>query len=478
MSSTDSTKMSTKRIVIKPLSPNEVNLDHVNFSSVRNNTEMKSKWVDMTYSRGDIDSVSASSNKDKLLVKASGCVIKTFKKVEFTNKDGSKVEEKTAGDKSKPRRDKYTVFMSVKDETFIEFIKNFESHLIKVGAENSKAWLDKDYTDEDTKDMIKPTFAVNPKYPVEKYGYSMGSGLSHDFLCKSKTDLVPNVSDLNVALVKNNIIDVCFYFNRVKLGSGEYRLGMEIAQINIVGVSEDSSSGKGLTPEEFESGKITLTEQEKHEKGGKFCKIKYDNQALRIHLDNVVGRIFRFDKEGISYNLSIRLTDPRFRKMIEGINAETFKILVDKSTEYFGKKQTAKILSAKVKSIVSYNKADQEKIDKGEKPTYDPSVWIKIYYSAEKGVDGKIINADTGKPIQNIDDIINKDITISSLDFYSRHIWFGPKGTSVNFTVGKCAITYETTEYDMDAVESDEDEEEDDNDNFAEQEEAKNSDDE
>ena len=41
------------------------------------------------------------------------------------------------------------------------------------------------------------------------------------------------------------------------------------------------------------------------------------------------------------------------------------------------------------------------------------------------------------------------------MEAYSRHIWFGPKGTSINLTLNKCAVSYETTEYDMDDVEGD-----------------------
>jgi hypothetical protein len=112
-----------------------------------------------------------------------------------------------------------------------------------------------------------------------------------------------------------------------------------------------------------------------------------------------------------------------------------------------------------VKSLVSYNKADQDKIAKGEKPTYSPSVWIKLFHNNEKGFDGKITSGDN-KPITNTDDILNKDLNINNIEIYSRHIWFGPHGTSINLTMNKCSIVYETTEYDMDdATGNDEDEE-------------------
>jgi len=173
-----------------------------------------------------------------------------------------------------------------------------------------------------------------------------------------------------------------------------------------------------------------------------------------VHLENIKARIFKFEKEGAgAYSMSIRLADPTFRKMVESVDEEVFNLLVANSKEYLGAKKTAKLARPMVKQIYSYNKTDQEKVKKGEKPTYDPSIWLKIYFSDEKGFDGKIINAETGKAIQNTEDLINKDLDITSLDFYSRHIWFGPKGASINFTLGKCSVTYETTEYDMDAIE-------------------------
>lgn len=437
MSSADSAKQSTKKKIIKPLFPTEFNTDHVKFSNVKTNTELGLKWVDTSYSR-------AETGDDKFLVVARGCVVKTFGKMEYKGKDGKEASN------DKPRKDKYSIFMSVKDDEFIDMVKTFEKYLEQIGHENSQAWFDNDFTVEECHDILKPIMSAH-----EKYGYSIGSVLSREFTCKSKIEEVPDVSDLNVALAKNTIIDVCFHFNKIKLGAGTYRLGAEITQINIVGISEGSGESHGLKPEEFESGKITLTPLQQHEKGGKFCKILYDDHPVRVHLENVVGRILKFEKDGISYVMSIRLADPVLRKMVEGMDEEIFNLLVANSKEYLGAKKTAKLARPIVKPILSYSKNDQEKIKKGEKPSYDPSIWIKIYYSEEKGFDGKIINADNDKPIQNTEDLVNKDLTIASLDFYSRHIWFGPKGASTNFTLAKCKVTYETTEYDMDAATAD-----------------------
>jgi hypothetical protein len=438
MSANKSVEQSTKKKIIKPLNPNEFVKENVRFSNVKNNTELSLKWVDTSYARD------GAGTDDKLLVVARGCVIKTFKKIENKDKDVAPAKE------SKPRKDKFSIFMALKDEEFIDMINTFERYLEQIGHENSQAWFDNDFTVEECHDMLKTSVSKN-----EKYGdaTAIGGTLSRDFTCRSKTEEVPDVSDLNVALAKNNIVDVCFHIHKVKLGAGTYRLGMEVTQINVVGVSESSGESHGLKPEEYTPGLITLTPLQQHEKGGKFCKMLYQERPVRIHLENIKARIFKFDKEEkISYSMSIRLSDPTFRKMVENLDEEVFNLLVANSKEYLGAKKTAKLARPMVKQIYSYNKTDTEKVKKGEKPTYDPSIWLKIYFSDEKGFDGKIINAETGKAIQNTEDLINKDLDITSLDFYSRHIWFAKQAT-VNFTLGKCAVTYETTEYEMDSIE-------------------------
>jgi len=439
----NSAKVSVKR-VIKPLNPTEFVSENMKFSNVKNNTEIGTKWVDTTYAKN-------AGNEERMLVVARGCVVKTFKKMEnkdnngkeFVNKDGSM------------RKDKYQIFMGLKDEKFIEMVKNYEQYLVTKGTENSVAWFDEQFNEEECQQMLKPLLSEH-----EKFGCAIGGILGRDFTCKSKTEDVPDVSDLTVALAKGTVIDVCFCFNKIKLGAGKYSIGIEINQINIISIGSGGEyEPSGIKPDEYTPGKITLTEQEQHDKGGKFCKVRYEDKPLRFHLENVIGRIFKFEKEGqVSYSMSIRLADKTLRKMIDGLDQEIFDLLVANSKEYFGAKKTPKLLKAIVKPIYSYNKTDQEKIKKGEKPSFDPSIWIKIYHSEEKGFDGKIVNVETGKPILNTEELLNKDLTISIMDTYSRHIWFGPKGTSINLTLNKCAISYETTEYDMDDAEGDSEE--------------------
>ncbi len=417
---------------IKPLT--EVDYTKISFSNVINIPDIGVKYCKITYD-------ASTSNDKKLLVVIRGCKIITFKKLE-NDKD------------VKGKKDKYQIFMGVKDENFITMVKNFEKYLITQGVENSKQWFDETMEEEECIDMLKATLSTSDKYP----GYAIGGILSNDFVCKSTTGDVPDVSKLEDALQKNTVIDVCISINKLKLGVGKYSLGFEINQINIksIGNTEPYESN-ATTPDKFIKDNIKLGVQQQHEKGGKFCELLYEDKKLRIKLSNIVGRIFKLENDnGINYSLSIRLRDEALHTMIQDIDTSIFTTLLTNSKDYYGSKKTEKLLKTLLKPLVSYNKADQEKIKKGEKPTYEPSIWLKIFHSDETGFNGKIVNKETNKAITNTEDILNKDINISSIEFYSRHIWFGPKGTSINLTLNKCNVSYDVPVYDMD-MDDDED---------------------
>ena len=419
--------------VIKPLNPAEFDSSKLNFGNVIINTEIGNKYCKITY--GNL-----STSDNKFLVVARGCIIKTFKKVENKDKDGKII---------KGKKDKYQIFMGLKDEKFITMINSLDKYLINQGIEYSEKWFDEKMELEECTDMLKATMSNH-----EKYGYAIGSMLSNDFVCKSNTPDVPDVSNLETALEKNTVVDVCFNINKVKLGVGKYNLGFEISQLNIKsvgGINGEQYESNALKPEDYKIGNLTLSPIQQHDKGGKFCELLYQDKKLRIKLSNITGRIFKFEKDDtVSYSLSIRLTDENLRNMIEGIDKEILSMLMANSKDYYGSKKTEKLLKAILKPLLSYNKTDQEKIKKGEKPQYDPSIWVKIWHSADKGFDSKIINSTTTKPITNTEDIINKDLNIANIEIYSRHIWFGPKGTSINLTLNKCAISYDAPVYDMD----------------------------
>jgi len=433
--------MSVKTVakIIKPLNPTDLISSKVVFSNVITNTEIGNKYCKITYGN-------TANSDNKLLVVARGCIIKTFKKLENKDKDGKII---------KGKKDKYQVFMNLKDKNFIDMFNKLDEYLITQGVENSEKWFDEKMELEECTQMFNNNKSTLSNH--EKYGYAIGSILGNDFMCKSTTSEVPDVSNLEIALAKNTVVDVCFYINKLKLGVGKYSLGFEINQINIksIGGTEQYESN-ALKPEDYKLGNITLSTIQQHEKGGKFCELLYQEKKLRIKLTDIVGRIFKFEKDDtVSYSMSIRLTDENLRNMIEGIDKEILNTLMANSKDYYGSKKTEKLLKAILKPLLSYNKADQEKIKKGEKPTYEPSIWVKIYHNEEKGFDGKIMNVGNNKPIDNTEHVLNKDLNISSIEIYSRHIWFGPKGTSINLTLNKCGISYEAPVYDMDDIEDD-----------------------
>ena len=420
-------------MMIKPFNPTDVDPSKVSFSNVINIPDIGVKYCKMTYD-------DATSNDKKLLVVMRGCKIITFKKLE-NDKD------------AKGKKDKYQIFMGVKDENFINMIKKFEKYLITQGVENSKQWFDETMEEEECIEMLKPTLTTSEKYP----GYAIGGVLANDFVCKSTTSDVPDVSNLEDALQKNTVIDVCISINKLKLGVGKYSLGFEINQINIKSIGDgEQYESNAFTPETFNKEKISLDTIQQHEKGGKFCYLLYEDKKLRVKLTDTVGRIFKLENDnGVSYSMSIRLRDEKLHSIIKDIDKSIFTTLLTKSKDYYGSKKTEKLLKTALKPLESYNKADQEKIKRGEKPTYEPSIWIKIWHSDEKGFDGKIVNNETNKAITNTEDVLNKDINISSIEFYSRHIWFGPKGTSINLTVNKCNVSYDAPVYDMDDMNDD-----------------------
>jgi hypothetical protein len=420
---------------IKPLTPNDVDPSKTSFSNIINIPDIGVKYCKITYD-------DATSNDKKLLVVMRGCKIITFKKLE-NDKD------------AKGKKDKYQIFMAVKDENFINMVNKFDKYLITKGVENSKQWFDETMEEEECADMLKATLTTSEKYP----GYAIGGVLSNDFVCRNDTSNDLDVSNLEEALQKNTVIDVCISINKLKLGVGKYSLGFEFNQINIKSISNNEQyESNAFTPENFNKEKISIGAIQQHEKGGKFCDLLYDDKKLRIKLTDIVGRIFKLENDnGISYSMSIRLRDEKLHSIIKDIDKVIFTTLLANSKDYYGSKKTEKLLKTILKQLESYNKADQEKIKKGEKPTYEPSIWLKIFHSDETGFNGKIVNNETNKAITNTEDILNKDINISSIEFYSRHIWFGPKGTSINLTLNKCNVSYDVPVYDMDMDDDDED---------------------
>ena len=362
---------------------------------------------------------------------------------------------------------RYKLYVNITDEDFIKAVTKYDASLIVYGAKNSKLFFDNEFSESECVEIFKPkTLQHN-----EKYGYSISSYLKKkDFLCKTKTDDVPDVSDLSVALQKGNVIDICFDFMKIKLGQNKYSVGLEIKQVNIISVGNTTSyNSNAITPEEFNLSKLSLSEIETLEKGNKKTQILYGEsdapKPLRIKFQNIKGRLFANKQPGdekTSYSLNVRLNDPVIKQMFDDINDESLKQTILLSCKGLDASKAAlksKIIKKDFKPIVSYSKADLEKIKKGEKPQWDPSIWFKIYHSEEKGFDGKIVNTDTTKPIENTDELVAiKELNIESLEVYNKHIWIGAKGISVNFTLNKCEVSLDVApSYDMDFIDNDSD---------------------
>jgi len=418
----------------KPLSSTNFNPSNVNFGNIYTD-QYDNRSIKTTY-----------NNKDFYMV-ARGCRINAFKLQD---------------------NGKYNLYVNVTDDDFINAIKSYDDSLIKYGANNSKLFFDDDMSEEDCIELFKPkTLSLH-----EKYGYSISCNLKKkDFICKSKTDSVTDVSDLTVALQKGTIVDVCFDFGKIKLGLNKYSVGVEIKQVNIISVGAASAyKSNAIKLEDFNLNKFKINEIETLEKGNKKTQMLYgddDNKKpLKFLFENIEGRIFgnkQPNDEKTSYSLNIKLS-PEQHKQFDIINEESLKQTIQELCKGMDANKAAlkaKVVKKEFKSIVTYSKTDQEKIKKNEKPTYPPSIWIKIYHSDEKDTDGnekgfcgKIVNADGNKPINNADDLTAiKNLNIKSLEIYNKHIWIGAKGISVNFTLNKCEISMDVApSYDMDFI--------------------------
>lgn len=431
---------STKKIaskVFKPINPSEFEATNVKFSPVKNNTEIRSKWVDTTYE---------GCKDGKFYVTVRGCVIKSFKK----KQPNPKFNDKPSGDK--PKKDKYNVWMGIKDTNFMNMVEKYDDYIISKSVENGLAWFGNEITEEECRDLFKSVVSRN-----EKYGNSLSCDLSREFSWTSKVEEVSNSTPLEEAFTKHSVVDVVLAFNSVKFATDKYNIGLEIVCMNLVGTGgEGSYVSNSLTLDEFQPGKITLTEKVAHEKsqGGRYCKVLYDEKPLRLRLTDVEGRVFKFEKDGtVSYSISIRLNDKKLREMVETIDNEVLAILLENSEKYLdGKKKATAISILKknggYKNLCSFSKKDAELIKEKKDPVNPPSLWIKIYFDEEKGFDNKIINADTGKPIGSPVEIINKDVSISEIEVYSRHLWFG-KTYSVNLTLNRASISHNAPVFDM-----------------------------
>lgn len=430
-------KISTTAKIYKPLDPTEFNDKKTKFSDVKI-TKDGSKYIYTDY-----------DNKQFLVV-IRGCKILSF------------IEGKN-------------LFVQLSDPNAIEMIRKYEQNLVNKCISDSVTWFGEQYNEEESNNALKSIILSNANFPDS---YTLSLPLSDKFLVKSKiADIADNDDiDIKTKLAKFNLIDVCVNFKSLKINKVEFNIIVECNQANITGIGKTGEyKTNSILPQNYVSGKITLSKlitKNYEGKNGqpdintKTADVLYDKNKLRCTFKDINSRIFKFIKDGnedsTSYSLSLRLPKGSDEyKMFESIYDETFKILStgDNCKEYYDKKLTSKQLKGFVKTIITYNKIDQEKLKKGEEPTNSPSIYFKVLFDKKqlgKGNKfyGKFMNDVDKKPIDNIDELLGKDLNITTLEAYCKGVSFHSKGTSIIFVVDKCYINFDVPVYDMDSVDT------------------------
>ena len=446
---TTTTTTNNTKTVMKPLDPNDFDSNKVDFSAIKTNPTYGNKSVYTKYLQDNTDG--------KFRVVARNCkIITSVKEVKpFEDKKAN-----ASAKKPEPKPVKHQLFISITDESFIKMVDELEEVIIN----KSVAWYD-DFDVKDCATIFKKTLLNN------KFGYAIGTDLSTDCKCIDKTDGAKN--DVSIEeLTKGKIIDVCFNFDRIKLGSAEFKISPEISQCHIKGVSA-AFEYKSITPSVYVPDKITLTDKETKDFGGgivgKFCKFMVDGVPFRLNLKNVSGRLIKkIDEESgkESFNLCVNITDSETKQMLTNVYENIQKLLVANSKTYYdGKKMNERTI--KLKPLFNYGPKDLEKIKKGESPQYSQSMWLKVYHSEEKGFDGKIKDVESKQNLSQ-DEVANKPLNIENLVLFSKHIWFDKtKGTSINLSLNLCEISTDVPSYNMDDDDDkvDDDKEESDADN-------------
>lgn len=432
---------------IKPLKT--INTSEIKCGDIKTNPEYGTKWSPITY----ID------DKQQLLLVAPNCTIKTCNTQDNKDKDNKDNKDKdNKNDKARPPQ----LFVGINDNQFKDEIKKLEAFIKNYSCHNSEKIFGEQFNEEEVNEMFKQTLLEH-----EKYGTAIGAKCSYGYNVISKTPAVEVPSDNTKwidILTKSTKCDICFLIKQINVGVGKFSIGIEIKQINITEAPQANAEWMlfVITPDNYDPTKLIILLPEQHPKGGKFAKAQYDGKTTKFKIANANGRIFKNENPGQepSYSISIRLDDPAMLELFKKVDVSIFNHLLSASKDFFGAKKTPKLLSAILKPVVSYNKADQDKIKKGEQPTYAPSIWIKLYNSVEKGFDNKLFDANKKTFINNdnIAEYINKNINLSVVEFYIRQIFSGPKGVSVSFVGNKLFINMEGNgeePYDLDIGDDD-----------------------
>lgn len=369
------------------------------------------------------------------------------------------------------------LFVQLSDPNAIEMIRKYEKHIVNKCLSDSVTWFGEQYNEEESNNALKSIILSNANFPDS---YTLSLPLSDKFLVKSKiSDIADNDDiDIKTKLAKFNLIDVCVNFKSIKINKVEYNIIVECNQANLTGIGKTGEfKNNSIFANNFTPGKITLskliTKNYEGQNGQpdintKSADVLYDKNKFRCTFKDINSRIFRFIKDGnedtTSYSLSLRLPKGSDEyKMFESIYEETFKILStgDNCKEYYDKKLTLKQLKGFVKTIITYNKDDQKLILSGKEPTNTPSIYFNILLNKKHNSNnkepkfyGKFMNSADKKPIDNLDNLLGKDLNITTLETYCKGVSFHSKGTSIKFVVDKCYINFDVPVIDMDSVDN------------------------
>lgn len=425
--------MASKKVTthLVPLTKDTLDIDSIKFGPIRINKEYNTRNSPVSYS-GD----GAPNNKLAIIIK--GCQVITVRPADEKNNSPS-------------------IYVNIHDAEFIDIMHQIEQCMVDYATSHNEQWFDnKDLERDDIEEMLKPMVTHNEKYKSHNANINLAKTVK---IFDGANQLEGSAVDL---LRKNQLVDICIEITNAKPAKKTLKLGHNAVKLKIVGESEGSvATPNHLDPETFDPSNIKLTKKDTHEMGGSFSKLQYDGSSPNFKMTNVTGFMFKNEnketKDGtetvkISYSLSIRLDNEKYRNMFEKLNKSIYTELQTRSIEFWGgKKMKSDAMMKNVyKPIISYNQEDTKKIEAGQAPQYPPSIWIKVYFSEKDQFAGRFVNSADGKKI-DMNNYIRKPFNISELTFYSRHIWFG-NVTTVNFTVNNCKIEDSTPDYDMDGI--------------------------
>ena len=433
MATKSSTSSSKKGIL--PITNATFCSENLNFGNIHINVERNLRSVPIKYS-----STSGDKN-DKLIVRIKGSRI---------------IMAKGPNEKSQYN----SIYISIEDKDAIELFKKIED-IVKTTADERKVeWFGNDQMDmDDINSNFRPSISENTKYK----SFNMNVNLSkYPRIVHMGT---PTQEDPMSVLQKNQIIDLCVEIDKVKPSLQSIKLGYVATYIQITGISEETQTATTFFPFDFEEDKFKVGELQTNESGGKFARISYDDSSPTFALDNISARIFHNQNEyedpktkekkfKDAYTLYIRLSNEEYATLYKRIDKALFAGFKSGHMIYLGRPKSSKPFKDSVLetiySSILYNKEDREKIRMKEEPKNQPTLRISIYWNEENKFGNKFVDVDGN--LINVEEYINKPITIQHLEFYVKHMWFGKDNTTVKFNLSKCIVEDMTPEYIMDDV--------------------------